>query len=130
MAGENRRTRLSQVFGLALACSAVMASGKPLTYVDSAPLDEAYFKLPPLTESSVLGLAGAADKNATSSVKTGARVAYGNVAQPGAWPYIALTLIDMKQGGTSQCASTKIAPRVALTAGHCLDSSGGIDRIR
>jgi len=130
MAREDPRSRLSPAIGLFLACSVAVTSGKPVKKVDSQPIDDAYFKLPPLTESSVLGLAGASDKNTTEPRNPGARIAYGDVAQPGAWPYVGLTLITGAQGGTSQCASTKITPRVALTAGHCLDFSGGISNIR
>jgi hypothetical protein len=129
MARENRRSRPSSAIGILFGCSVVLASGKPVTKVDPVPIDDAYFKLPPLKESSVLGLAGRSDKNDTDPENPGSRIAYGNVAQPGAWPYIGLTLIDVAQGGTAQCASTKIAPRVAMTAGHCLDASGGIARI-
>ena len=74
-----------------------------------------------LNSSSVLRLATVDDRDSSSSSDgVGPRVSYGNDAAPGDFPYIGLTIIVTSSGSSGQCASTKIAPRVAMTAAHCL----------
>ncbi|KAI8105309.1 hypothetical protein M9435_000476 [Picochlorum sp. BPE23] len=72
-----------------------------------------------LNTSSVIRLAGIDDRD-SSKEKVAPRVSYGNDAAPGDFPYIGLTRLTTASGASGQCASTKIAPRVAMTAAHCL----------
>ena len=89
--------------------------------------DSIYGKnMKPLNESSVLRLASFAEGSSESGGGAGARVAYGNDAAPGDFPYIGLTYITQTNGLTAQCASSKISERVAVTAAHCLASSNGL----
>ena len=106
-------------------------SSDTLARGSSLAIESAYFDLPPLVESSVLTLVDPDDSKSSSNStsKPSSRVAYGQDAQPGQWPYIGLTLIRMASGSTAQCASTKISARVALTAAHCLANTGGISDI-
>jgi len=130
------------------------ASGSGVARGSSAAIDAAYFKLPPLEGSSVLTLVspdggavrgvtnakGANTTNTTNTTNTdgdtssskdnpSARVAYGEIAQPGQFPYSGLTLITLNSGMTAQCSSTKISERVAMTAGHCLANQDGISSL-
>lgn len=75
-----------------------------------------------LNASSVLQLVPYIESPGGTGSGVGPRVAYGNTAAPGDFPYIGLTYIDLIGGGSAQCVSTKISDRVALTAAHCLSS--------
>lgn len=129
-------------------------SGSGVARGSSAAIDAAYFKLPPLERSSVLTLVspdsgavrgvtnanGANTANTTNTTNTdgdtssspddpSARVAYGQTALPGQFPYNGLTLITLNSGLTRQCSSTKISERVAMTAAHCIASKDGVSSL-
>lgn len=65
----------------------------------------------------VLRPAAVTFKRSGTSNRSGARVAYGRTASPGQFPF-ATFVSDIN--GDFVCSGSLIAPRVVLTAGHCV----------
>jgi chymotrypsin/chymotrypsin-like protease len=54
----------------------------------------------------------------------------GRVAKPGAFPSLAKVLDYYQHGFVAECTGTVVAPRLVLTAGHCVENvaTGALDR--
>lgn len=86
----------------------------------------AAFVLASLTLASSASTAGAG----VSGEPPGERIVAGTAAVPAAWPWIgALYIKSINPGGKEifACGATVIAPRVALTAAHCVENLGSRD---
>jgi len=108
-----RMTARVPLLALLLWCAAVGGHTSSLKLA-RLPKHIAKHTTGPLTNSSAVRLVDIS--KASDEPVVDARVSYGQDATSGMFPYIGLTRLGFS-GYTSSCASTLIAPRVALTAG-------------
>ncbi|KAL7732804.1 hypothetical protein ACLKA6_005940 [Drosophila palustris] len=61
-----------------------------------------------------------------ASTGVGTRIARGDYAEPGMFPYQVALLLQLRQGTLRQCGGSLISLQFVLTAGHCLtDATSG-----